>query len=154
MFATADLVDIHESRVQICDLQLRNFGGRTRFHGHCRTVRCHEDNVLVKSTLSQPGDGMVLIIDGGGSLHCALIGDVIAGIGAANGWSGVIVNGAVRDTLALARLDFGVKALGSIPRKSAKSGAGAVDIPVGFGGIVFTPGAMVYSDEDGIVVTS
>ncbi len=154
MFATADLVDAHEGSVQICDLQLRNFGGRARFHGPIRTVRCHQDNALIKSALSQPGKGAVLVIDGGGSLHCALVGDVIAGLGVANGWSGIIVNGAIRDTIAMARLDFGVKALGANPRRSTKTGSGALDIPVGFGGVIFAPGASVYSDDDGIVLSS
>jgi len=154
MFATADLVDAHERTVQICDLQLRNFGGRARFQGRIRTVRCHQDNALIKSALSTPGNGDVLVIDGGASLHCALVGDVIAGLGAANGWSGLVVNGAIRDTIAMARLDFGVKALGANPRRSTKIGAGAVDVPVGFGGVVFVPGSTIYSDDDGIVVNA
>ncbi len=147
MFATADLVDAHEGSVQICDLQLRNFGARARFHGRIRTVLCHQDSALIKSALSQPGEGAVLVIDGGGSLHCALVGDVIAGLGAANGWSGIFVNGAIRDTTAMARLDFGVKALGANPRRSTKTGAGPLDVPVGFGGVVFVPGSTIYSDD-------
>ena len=94
----------------------------------------------------------MLVVDGGGSLHRALMGDVIAGLAVDNGWAGVIINGAVRDVAMLATLDLGIKALGSNPRKSAKTGAGARDIPVSFGSATFVPGAEVYSDEDGIVI--
>jgi regulator of ribonuclease activity A len=94
----------------------------------------------------------VLVVDGQGSLHTALVGDLIAGLAQANGWAGLVVNGAVRDVEALAALDIGIKALGSNPRKSAKLGAGQVDAPVIFGGVTFRPGAQLYSDEDGVVV--
>jgi regulator of ribonuclease activity A len=150
--ATADLVDSYEDSLQVCDIQFRNFGGRMRFHGRIRTVRCNQDNVLVKSVLSEPGHGQVLVIDGNGSLHSALVGDVIAGLGVSNGWSGIVVHGAIRDSAAMAGLEFGVKALGTNPRKSTKTGAGVIDRPVGFGGVVFTPGHSLYADEDGIVV--
>jgi regulator of ribonuclease activity A len=150
--ATADLVDAYEKTLQVCDIQFRNFGGRMRFHGRIRTIRCNQDNVLIKSVLSEPGHGQVLVIDGDGSLHSALVGDVIAGLGVGNGWSGIVVHGAIRDSAAMASLDFGVKALGTNPRKSTKTGAGAIDQPVGFGGVVFTPGHSLYADEDGIVV--
>ena len=98
--ATADLVDAYEETLQVCDLQFRDLGGRTRFHGIIRTVRCNQDNLLVKSVLSEPGHGHVLVIDGGGSLHSALVGDVVAGLGVSNGWSGIVVNGAIRDSAA------------------------------------------------------
>jgi regulator of ribonuclease activity A len=153
MHATADLVDAHETLVQSCDLQFRDFGGRARFHGRIRTVRCHQDNALLKRILSEPGEGCVLVIDGGGSLHCALVGDVIAGLGVANGWAGVVVHGAIRDSIAIGGLDLGVKALGTNPRKSTKTSAGEADIPVEFGGVTFNPGAYLYSDEDGILVS-
>ena len=153
MHATADLVDAHETLVQSCDLQFRDFGGRARFHGRIRTVRCHQDNALLKRILSEPGEGCVLVIDGGGSLHCALVGDVIAGLGVANGWAGVVVHGAIRDSIAIGGLDLGVKALGTNPRKSTKNSAGEADIPVEFGGVTFNPGAYLYSDEDGILVS-
>ena len=153
MHATADLVDAHETLVQSCDLQFRDFGGRARFHGRIRTVRCQQDNALLKRILSEPGEGCVLVIDGGGSLHCALVGDVIAGLGVANGWAGVVVHGAIRDSIAIGGLDLGVKALGTNPRKSTKTGAGEADVPVEFGGVTFDPGAYVYSDEDGILVS-
>jgi len=151
-FSTADLVDEHGEALQSCDLQLRQFGGRRRFHGPLRTVACFEDNALVRKVLSEPGDGAVLVVDGGGSLHTALVGDLIAGLAQANGWAGLVVHGAVRDTEALAGLDIGIKALGSNPRKSAKLAAGQVDVPVRFGGVTFRPGEHLYSDEDGVVV--
>jgi regulator of ribonuclease activity A len=152
--ATADLIDQHGDALESCDLQLRQFGGRPRFSGRIRTVRCHQDNVLIRQVLSEPGDGQVLVVDGGGSLHTSLVGDVVAGLAQGNGWTGLVVNGAVRDVVALAGLDIGVKALGSNPRRSAKEGVGEVDVPVAFGGARFEPGAHLYSDEDGIVVAS
>jgi regulator of ribonuclease activity A len=151
-FRTADLVDEHGEALQSCDLQLRQFGGRRRFHGPIRTVTCFEDNALVKQVLSEPGGGAVLVVDGAGSLHTALVGDLIAGLALANDWAGLVVNGAVRDVEALGGLDLGIKALGSNPRKSAKLGAGEVDVAVRFGGTVFRPGDHLYSDEDGVVV--
>src|SRR3712207_1640126 len=151
--STADLVDQHGEALQSCDLQLRQFGGRRHFHGPIRTVACFQDNALVKKILSEPGDGAVLVVDGDGSLHTALVGDLIAGLAEANGWAGLVVNGADRDVAALAGLDIGIKALGSNPRKSAKLGAGQVDVPVTFGGVTFRPGEHLYSDEDGIVVS-
>jgi regulator of ribonuclease activity A len=151
-FTTADLVDAHEE-LQSCDLQFRSFGTRQRFSGAVSTVRCRHDNALVKKVLSQPGAGSVLVIDGDGSMHCALVGDVIAGMAAANGWAGIVVRGAVRDSAAMAMLDLGIKALGTNPRKSAKAGEGEIDVPVEFGGVVFAPGDYLYADEDGIVVS-
>jgi regulator of ribonuclease activity A len=152
--ATADLIDQYGESLQSCDLQFRQFGGRKRFSGRIRTVRCYQDNVLVRQVLSEPGEGQVLVVDGGGSLHTSLVGDVVAGLARGNGWSGLVVNGAVRDVVPLAGLDIGVKALGSNPRKSAKAGVGEVDVPVAFGGVRFEPGAHLYSDEDGIVVAA
>jgi regulator of ribonuclease activity A len=150
--ATADLVDEIGAEVRSCDLQLRQFGGRDTFAGPISTVRCFQDNALLKSVLSEPGDGRVLVIDGDASVHTALVGDLIAELGRSNGWAGVIVNGAVRDASILRTLDFGVKALGTNPRKSTKTGAGERDVEVSFGGITFGPGEIAYSDDDGIVV--
>ncbi len=122
------------------------------FAGRISTVRCFQDNALLKSVLSEPGEGKVLVIDGGASLHTALVGDVIAGLGQSNGWAGIIVNGAVRDSAELRTIDIGIKALGTNPRKSTKSGTGERDVDVEFGGVVFVPGETVYSDDDGVVV--
>lgn len=151
-YATADLIDAHGEALQSCETQFRSYGGRAAFHGPIATIKCHEDNALVKEQLNQPGEGWVLVVDGGGSLRTALMGDMIARAAAENGWAGVVVFGAVRDTAELARLDLGVKALGSNPRKSAKTGAGRLDVPVAFGNTVFSPEAWLYSDEDGILV--
>ncbi len=149
---TADLVDDIGPEVRSCDLQFGQFGARRQFAGPIATVRCFEDNALLKSILSEPGDGRVLVIDGGGSLHTALVGDVIAELGRTNGWAGIIVNGAVRDAATLRTLDIGIKALGTNPRKSTKTGAGERGIAVSLGGVDFIPGDLAYSDEDGIVV--
>lgn len=152
--ATADLVDDIGPDVRSCDLQLRQFGARTEFAGRITTVRCFQDNALLKSVLGEPGDGGVLVIDGDGSVHTALVGDLIAALGRDNGWSGLIVNGAVRDASTLRTLDIGIKALGTNPRKSTKTGEGQRDVPVDFGGVTFTPGDVAYSDDDGIVVVT
>lgn len=152
--ATADLVDDIGPDVRSCDLQLRQFGATTEFAGPITTVRCFQDNALLKSVLSEPGGGGVLVIDGDGSLHTALVGDVIAALGRDNGWAGLIINGAVRDASTLRTLDIGIKALGTNPRKSTKTGAGERDVPLEFGGVVFRPGEIAYSDDDGIVVVA
>ncbi|WP_337004327.1 MULTISPECIES: ribonuclease E activity regulator RraA [unclassified Microbacterium] len=150
--ATADLYDEREDDIQSLSLQLLSFGQRTAFDGAIRTVRCFEDNALVKSVLAVPGEGAVLVVDGGGSVQTALMGDLIAASAVANGWAGVVINGAIRDRVAIDALELGVKALGTNPRKSAKHGIGEVDVPLEFGGVVFRPGAHLYSDEDGILV--
>lgn len=151
---TADLVDDIGPEVRSCDVQFRQFGARTQFAGPIVTVRCFQDNALLKSVLSEPGDGRVLVIDGGGSLHTALVGDVIAELGRRNEWAGLIIHGAVRDAATLRTLDIGIKALGTNPRKSAKTGTGERDVEVSLGGVDFTPGDLAFSDEDGIVVVA
>ena len=150
--SVADLCDEHEETIEVCEVQFRDFGGRTAFAGPIRTVRCHEDNSLVKATLAQPGEGCVLVVDGGGSLHRALVGDMLAADAVKNGWAGVVVFGAVRDAAVLSTLDIGIKALGGHPMRSVKRGEGMVDTPVAFGGVVFVPGDMLYADEDGVAV--
>jgi regulator of ribonuclease activity A len=149
---TADLVDSIGSDVRSCDLQFRQFGGRPEFAGLISTVRCFQDNALLKSVLLGPGDGGVLVIDGAGSLHTALVGDVVAELARSNGWAGLIVHGAVRDAAALRSIDIGIKALGTNPRKSSKTGAGERDVEITLGGVTFVPGEIAYSDDDGIVV--
>ena len=117
-------------------------------------MRCDEDNALLKSVLSTPGEGGVLVIDGGGSLHTALVGDVIAELARSNGWIGLVVHGAVRDASTLRGIELGIKALGTNPRKSSKTGTGDRDVTVSFGGVTFVPGDIAYSDDDGIVVVA
>lgn len=149
--STADLVDEMGDKLQSVSLQFQNIGGHSQFTGKIRTVRCFQDNALLKSVLSTPGDGAVLVIDGNGSLETALVGDIIAALGVEHGWAGIIANGAIRDRVAIGQLPIGLKALGSNPAKSSKTGAGELDIPVTFGGVTFTPGRTVWCDEDGII---
>jgi len=151
---TADLVDEIGPDVRSCDTQFRQFGRCTEFAGAIATVRCFQDNALLKSVLSEPGEGRVLVIDGNGSLHTALVGDVIAELGRSNGWAGIIANGAVRDASTLRTLEIGIKALGTNPRKSTKTGAGERDVVISLGGVEFRPGDVVFSDDDGIVVVA
>ena len=150
--ATADVLDEQGDAAQSCELQFRRFGGVTAFAGTIATVRCLEDNALVKQRVGEPGEGRVLVVDGGGSLRRALVGDMVAGTAHDNGWAGLVIWGCVRDTAALRGLPLGVTALGSNPRASAKEGAGEVDVPVTFGGVTFRPGATLYCDDDGIAV--
>ena len=133
-------------------LNFGDFGAKTSFSGPARTIRCFQDNALVKQTLNQPGDGAVLVIDGAGSIATALMGDMIAEAGVRNGWNGVVINGAIRDREALAQMEFGIKALASNPRKSSKDGAGEIDVTVEIGGATVRPGAMVFADADGVAV--
>ena len=149
--STADLSDENPAAL-VCKVQLRQFGGLTEFSGPISTIRCSDDNVLLRKQIEGPGSGRVLVVDGGGSLRSALIGDLIAGIAAANGWVGFVLNAGVRDAAVLRHMPIGIKALGSMPRRSVKEGVGEVDVPVEFGGITFTPGAILTSDDDGIVV--
>lgn len=151
-FATADLIDDFGDELQSCCLQFRSFGRRRRFAGPASTIRCLEDNKLVRSQLEQPGQGRVLVVDGGSSLRTALVGDILAGLGLQNGWVGIVAVGAIRDSLAIDALDFAVKALGTNPRKSSKLGTGRVDVEVKFGEVILAPGDWIYSDEDGLVV--
>lgn len=151
-FATSDLIDDFGDELQSCETQFRQYGARARFAGPIATVRCFRDNALVRSRLGDSGEGRVLVVDGGASLSSALLGDMIAGAAVRNGWSGVVINGAVRDVAALRTLELGIKALGCNPRRSAKDRAGEVDVPVLFGGAEFRPGDWLYADEDGIVI--
>ena len=152
MRATSDVVDEHGDRAAVCGVAFRQFGGVAAFEGEISTVRCFEDNVLLKQRLSEPGRGRVLVVDGGGSMRVALLGDMIAGLAVTNGWAGLVINGCVRDVAALSELSLGIKALGSTPRPSGKAGDGEPDVPVTFGGVTFTSSLMLYSDDDGIVV--
>jgi regulator of ribonuclease activity A len=152
MTGTSDLLDEHGDRAAVCLVQFGQFGGVRAFSGPISTVRCFEDNVVLKRRISTPGEGRVLVVDAGGSLRCALVGDAIAGIGVQQGWAGIVLHGCVRDVAAVRELPIGVKALGSNPRPSRKLGAGEVDVPVTFGEVTFRPGDLLYSDEDGIVV--
>jgi regulator of ribonuclease activity A len=149
---TADLYDERGEDLESIAVQFQNFGGHKHFSGPVRTIRCFEDNALVKTVLSTPGEGAVLVIDGQASLRTALMGDMIAESAVANGWSGVVINGAIRDREAIARLPLGVKALGSNPKKSSKTGVGEVDIEVVIDRVRIQSGVMIYCDPDGILI--
>ena len=149
---TADLYDERGEELDSIALQFQSLGGRSHFSGTVRTIRCFEDNALVKSTLATPGNGAVLVVDGSGSLRTALMGDMIAASAVENGWAGVVINGAIRDRAAIAELPLGVKALGSNPRKSAKAGAGETDVDLLIDGVTIRPGATIWCDPDGILV--
>ncbi|TDX30932.1 regulator of ribonuclease activity A [Modicisalibacter xianhensis] len=148
---TPDICDAHPD-VQILDPVFANFGGVEAFCGPVRTVKCFEDNSRVKEAVAEPGEGAVLVVDGGGSLRCALLGDMLAEKAADNGWAGVIVYGCVRDVDVLANTELGVQALGAHPRRSEKHGEGQRDITVTFAGVTLRPGQWVYADNNGILV--
>jgi len=148
---TADLYDAHGEALQVASPLFRDFGRRVAFAGPISTVQVHEDNALVRQALEEPGQGRVLVVDGGGSLRCALLGDNLASLGAKQGWAGVVIYGCVRDADVLATLDFGVKALATNPRKSGKTGQGRRDGPVRFADVEFRPGEWLYADRDGVV---
>lgn len=151
MTATSDVLDEHGGRAAVCATPFRQFGRLRAFEGSIGTVRCDEDNVLVKRCLTEPGNGRVLVVDGGGSLRVALVGEIVASLARDNGWSGLVIHGCVRDVAALRDLDLGIKALGTNPRPSGKAGRGEIDVPVTFGGVTFRPGDMLFSDDDGVV---
>ncbi len=153
-FVTCDLCDDHPELVRVCEPLFAQFGGRNAFGGEIVTVKCHEDNSRVKEPLATSGRGKVLVVDGGGSLRCALMGDMIGESAVQNGWEGVIVYGCVRDVDALVELDLGVQALASIPLKSVRKGVGETNLPLSFGGISFVPGEFVYADNNGVIVSA
>jgi regulator of ribonuclease activity A len=150
----ADLFDQFDDRVRVCDPIFRDFGGRRCFSGPVSTVKCFEDNSLVKAALGEPGEGRVLVVDAGGSLRCAMLGDLLAASAVENGWSGVVLFGCVRDSADIAAMALGVKALATNPRKSEKRGEGQRDLAVSFAGVCFRPGDYIYCDEDGILVST
>ncbi|MDX1518080.1 MAG: ribonuclease E activity regulator RraA [Woeseiaceae bacterium] len=152
-FSVCDLCDAHEDRIQVADPIFRDFGGRLTFGGKIATISCHEDNSLVRDAVASPGEDRVLIVDGGGSLQRSLLGDRLAGKACENGWQGIIVHGAIRDIEVIADIDIGVKALNVIPLKTEKRGLGERDVPVRFAGVTFTPGAYVYADRNGVIVS-
>jgi len=150
--STADLCDEHADRLQVCEPVFLDFGGRRAFSGPASTVRCFEDNSRVREAVESPGEGRVLVVDGGGSRRRALFGDRLGEAAVRNGWVGVIVHGCIRDSAELGRMDLGLRALGSMPLRSEKRGEGERDVPVRFAGVTFRPGDWVYADEDGVVV--
>jgi regulator of ribonuclease activity A len=152
--ATADLCDAHPDAVKVCQTPFRSFGKVAAFHGPIRTLSVLDDNALVRQALERPGQGAVLVVNGGGSLKRALVGDNLAGLAVDNGWAGIVVHGAIRDSAALNTMDVGVKALGVIPLRADRDGSGEIDIAVSFGGVIFTPGDWLYADADGVIVSA
>lgn len=149
---TSDLFDKYREQARIALPLFRDFGGRRRFKGVVSTVRCYEDNSKVREVANSPGKGRVLVVDGGGSQRCALMGDVVAGEAVANQWEGVVIFGCVRDVEALAKLDIGIKAMAATPRGPHKLGAGYVDVPIEIAGLVCAPGDILFADADGILL--
>jgi len=154
-WVTPDLCDAHPDLVRVVHgFQWQSYGGRRSFGGELETVKCFEDNSRVKERLASTGEGKVLVVDGGGSLRHALIGDMIAAKAVTTGWAGVIINGACRDVDALAELDIGVFTLGCVPIKSVRNGEGQLNISVRFGSVTFRPGEFVYADANGVIVAA
>lgn len=150
---TADLYDEHGDMLRVMAPIFQDFGGRKAFEGEVSTLKVHEDNALVRAALEEPGNGRVLVVDGGGSLRCALVGDQLAALGADNGWAGIVVFGCIRDADPIDGIDIGVKAIATNPRKSIKKGAGDRDIKVQFADVSISPGDFLYADRDGIIVS-
>jgi regulator of ribonuclease activity A len=153
-FSTADLYDANPDAVQVAEPLYRSFGGISSFWGPVATVKVFEDNSLVRQTLQEPGQGRVLLVDGGGSMQCALLGDRLAQLAIDNGWRGLVVHGCVRDSKELAQMPIGIKALAANPRRSGKRGDGERGILVFFAGVTVHDGDWLYADEDGILISS
>ncbi|MEC5208054.1 regulator of ribonuclease activity A [Vogesella perlucida] len=152
-FLTTDLYDANEGKVAVLQPMLKSYGGKARFAGQIVTLKLYEDNTLVREVLGEAGAGKVLVVDGGGSLRCALLGDQIAELAVKNQWEGVVIYGCIRDSVAIAALPLGVRALDTNPKKSVKRNEGTRDLVLNFGGVDFTPGHWLYADEDGVLVS-
>lgn len=154
-FQTADLYDANEGKVNVAYPLFQSYGAKKRFHGEIVTIKCHEDNTLVGDTLRKSnGMGKVLVIDGGGSLRCALVGDLIAEAAIKNEWEGIVVFGCIRDSAPINIMEIGIKALNTNPTKTVKRNTGLLNEVVNFANVTFTPGEFLYSDEDGILVSA
>ncbi|MBD3646342.1 MAG: ribonuclease E activity regulator RraA [Pseudomonadales bacterium] len=152
-YVLPDLCDEYPDHVRVVEPVFRNFGGRRAFGGQIVTIKCHEDNSLVAKQVEEAGDGKVLVVDGGGSMRCGLLGDNLAARAAGNGWEGIIVYGCIRDVDIIAETDLGVQALATNPMKSVKRNTGLLNEVVTFGGVSFKPGEYVYGDNNGIIVS-
>ena len=153
-FTTPDICDDFLPELQVLEPRFTEYGASEKFYGKIVTIKCFEDNSLVKQTLGTNGQGKVLVVDGGGSLRCALLGDMLGAMAAENGWSGVVINGCVRDVEILKTIDLGVRALNCHPLKSNKRNEGQLNIPISFAGGEFEPGQYLYADENGMVVVN
>ena len=152
-YLTTDLCDAHENSIHVVEPMFTSFGGKSAFHGQIATLRVDDDNSFVRRALESPGDGRVLVIDGGGSVRRALVGDQLASLALNNGWAGIVVNGCIRDSRAIGLMDIGVFAIDTHPMKTLKKNVGEADIIVTFGDVDFVPGEWIYADEDGVIVS-
>ena len=152
-YITPDLCDAYPESVQVLGPMFSNFGGRDSFGGEIVTIKCFEDNSRVKEQAELNGKGKVLVVDGGGSLRHALLGDMIAEKASKNGWEGLVIYGCIRDVDVLAQTDLGVQALASHPLKSVRRGLGDVNVPVTFAGVTFRPGEFIYADNNGVIIS-
>ena len=153
-YITPDLCDAYPELVRVLEPMMGNYGGRDSFGGEIVTIKCFEDNSLVREQVAQPGKGKVLVVDAGGSFRRACLGDMLAEKAVANGWEGIIMYGCIRDVDAIAELDLGVQALGSHPMKTDKKGIGELNVSVTFGGVTFVPGEFVYADNNGVIASA
>jgi regulator of ribonuclease activity A len=153
-FLTADLCDEHADKITVLAPIFRQFGGKSRFYGQIVTLQVFEDNALVRSALSEPGQGRVLVVDGAASLRCALLGDNLGKLALENHWAGIVIHGAIRDSVALGEMPLGIRALATHSLKSIKRGAGTRDIALAFAQARFEPGHWLYADEDGIILSA
>jgi regulator of ribonuclease activity A len=152
VFKTADLCDEHSEIIQIALPGMLHYGGKSRFSGRIVTIELFEDNSVLRDMLNNSGEGQIIVVDGGGSMRCALLGDMLAGKAVSNGWGGLVINGCIRDSADIAKMNIGIRALGTHPLKSVKRGIGEVNVPVSFYNVNFIPGNYLYADEDGIIV--
>lgn len=158
-FATCDICDANEDKIAAGTLAVlppvfKSFGKRASFAGPARTLKVFEDNVLVRAALETPGEGAVLVVDGGGSLRCALVGGNLGVLAEKNGWAGIVVNGCIRDSEEINACDIGVRALATHPQRSIRKGVGDKDIQVSIAGVTIKPGAWIYADADGVLVAA
>lgn len=158
MLVTTDLCDAHEDKLADGSLRVfppvfKSFGKRGAFHGPAYTLKVHEDNALIRATLETAGDGQVLVVDGGGSQRCALVGGQLALLAEKNNWAGVVVNGCIRDSLEIDACEIGVRALATMPRRAAKKGVGERNIAIKIADIGIAPGNWVYADADGVLIS-
>lgn len=152
--STPDLCDLHDDKVRVLDPIFKNYGGRSSFSGQAVTIKCFEDNSVVKKLVDEPGLGRVIVMDGGGSLRRAILGDMLAANAAKNGWSGLVIFGCIRDCDEIAKIDLGVQAINTHPMKTEKRGLGDLNKVVVFAGQTITPGDWVYADNNGILISS
>jgi regulator of ribonuclease activity A len=152
-YVTPDLCDIYPELVNVVAPMFNNYGGRKSFGGEIVTIKCFEDNSLVREQVAQPGQGKVLVVDAGGSLRRACLGDMLAEKAVANNWEGILMYGCIRDVDAIMALDLGVQALNTHPMKTDKKGIGEINLNVTFGGVTFVPGQFVYADNNGVITS-